>query len=177
MYQSNPMKYAISDSQQKLLDKILQYFYDNLVHPQPHNVHITDEYGIQQIRHLFKIEKGKAQDIWKLFKHYYLHSCEKKSAYYLSHECVERVAEIQDNIPIDKDFQEKLVNYLYEQYLNTPKNPKVMRKQILEDFNVSTVKIDLNLYILESCGWVKTYSAEDVDNQNYRSVELNELRF
>jgi hypothetical protein len=106
-----------------------------------------------------------------------LHSCEKKNTYYLSHEGVERVAEIQHNIPVDKDLQEKLVNYLYEQYLNTPKKPKVGREQILEEFNASTIKIDLNIYILDSCGWIKTYSAGYVDNKGYRTAELSELRF
>ncbi|MDL0121305.1 hypothetical protein [Halobacterium salinarum] len=98
-----------------------------------------------------------------------------KNSDLLSHEGVERVDEIRDDVPVDEDVQGELVDYLYEYYLESPSRAAVERDQLLADFDASETNIDLNLYVLKTADWVDTNTQMGIGDAGYKSVELTEI--
>lgn len=164
-----------STDRQQQLDEVLEHFYDEFIDPQPHNFYIINASAIQQIQAVLDADRQEAQDVWQLFKDRYVRPRPMKNGDLLSHEAVERVDEIRDDVPVDEDFKEELVDYLYDYYLENPSQAAVERDQILEDFDESETKIDLNLYILKTAGWVETNTQIGVGDAGFRSVELTEI--
>lgn len=164
-----------STDRQQQLDEVLEHFYDELIDPQPHNFYITAGHAIQQIQEVLDVDSQEAQDVWQLFKDRYVYPRPTKNSDLLSHEGIERVDEIRDDVPVDEDLQEELVDYLYDYYLERPSRAAVERDKILEDFDGSEIKIDLNLYILKTAGWVETNTQMGIGDAGYRSAELTEI--
>jgi len=164
-----------SNSRQQQLDQVLEHIYDEFIDPQPHNFYITAGQVIQQIQEVLDVDSREAQDVWQLFEDRYVRPRPTKNSDLLSHEGIERVAEIRDDVPVDEDLQEELVDYLYDYYLENPSRAAVERDQILDDFDESATKIDLNLYILKTASWVETNSQLGIGDAGYRSVELTEV--
>jgi hypothetical protein len=164
-----------STNRQQQLDEVLEHFYDELMDPQPHNFYISSGMAINNIQEILDVDGREAQDVWQLFKDRYVYPRPTKNSDLLSHEGIERVDEIRDDVPVDEDLQEQLVNYLYEAYIESPSRAAVDREQILDDFDESEKKLDLNLYILKTAGWVETNSMVGIGDEGYRSVELTEL--
>jgi hypothetical protein len=164
-----------SNNRQEQLDEVLEHFYDDLIDPQPHTFYISPGHAINQIEEILDVDSREAQDVWQLFKDRYVHTRPAKNSDLLSHEGVERVDEIRDNVPVDEDLQEELVDYLHDHYLESPSRAAVERDQLLEDFDASELKIDLNLYVLRTAGWVETNTQTGIGDAGYRSVEMTEI--
>ncbi|MEE6210877.1 hypothetical protein U3A55_12030 [Salarchaeum sp. III] len=163
-----------TDRQQQL-DKVLEHLYDEFIDPQPHTFYISAGHAVQQIEDILNVDSREAQDVWQLFKDRYVSERPTKNSDLLSHEGIERVDEIRDDVPVDEDFQEELIDYLHDYYLESPSRPAVERDQILADFDASETKIDLNLYILKTAGWVETNSQVGIGDAGYRSAEITEI--
>ncbi|MFD1572216.1 hypothetical protein [Halorubrum laminariae] len=164
-----------SANRQQQLDEVLEHFYDGFIDPQPHTFYITAGHAIQQIEDILDVDSREAQDVWQLFNDRYVIQRPTKNGDLLSHEGIERVDEIRDDVPVDEELQEDLVDYLYDYYLENPSRAAVERDQLLTDFDVSETKIDLNLYILKTAGWVETNTQMGIGDAGYRSVELTEM--
>lgn len=164
-----------SSNRQQQLDTVLEYIYDEFVDPQPHTFYITAGHTIQIIQEVLDIDGQEAQDVWQLFKDRYVQPRPTKNSDLLSAEGIERVDELRDDVPVDEDFQERLVDYLYDHYLESPSRAAVERDQLLDDFDATETKIDLNLYILKTAGWVETNTAVGIGDAGYISVELTDI--
>lgn len=164
-----------STNRQQQLDEVLEHFYEELIDPQPHNFYISAGHAIQEIQEVLDVDSQEAQDVWQLLKDRYVHPRPTKNSDLLSHEGIERVDEIRDDVPVDEELQEELIDYLYDYYLENPSRSAVGRDQILEDFDESQTEIDLNLYILKTAGWVETNTQMGIGDAGYRSVELTEI--
>lgn len=165
---------ASADRQQQL-DEVLEHLYDEFIDPQPHNFYISPGHAIQQIQEVLDVDNREAQDVWQLFKDRYVRPRPTKNSDLLSHEGIERIDELRDDVPVDEDLQEGLVDYLHDYYLENPSRAAVERDQILEDFDESETKIDLNLYLLKTAGWIETNTQTGIGDAGYRSAELTEI--
>ncbi|MFD1588521.1 hypothetical protein ACFR9U_16200 [Halorientalis brevis] len=162
-------------NRQQQLDEVLEHFYDEFIDPQPHTFYISAGHAIQEIENTLNVDSQEAHDVWQLFKDRYVHPRPTKNSDLLSHEGIERVDEIRDDVPVDEDLQEELVDYLYNYYLENPSRAAVERDQLLDDFSASETKIDLNLYILKTAGWVETNTQVGIGDAGYRSAEISEI--
>jgi len=164
-----------SGNRQQQLDEVLEHFYKGLIDPQPHTFYITPGHAIQEIQEVLDVDSREAQDVWQLFKDRYVRSRPAKNGDLLSHEGIERVDQIRDNVPLDENLQEEIVEYLYDHYLESPSRAAVERDQLLQDFDASETKIDLNTYILKTAGWVETNTQMGIGDAGYTSIELTEI--
>ena len=164
-----------SSNRQQQLDTVLEHFYDDFIDPQPHTYYISAGHAINQIEDILDVDSREAQDVWQLFKDRYVHPRPTKNSDLLSHKSIERVDELRDDVPVDEDLQEELIDNLYDYYLDNASRPAVERDQLLDDFDVSETKIDLNLFILRTAGWVETNTQVGIGDAGYASVELTDI--
>lgn len=162
-------------NRQNQLDEVLEQFYDEFIDPQPHTFYIAAGQAINHIQDILNVDSQEAQDVWQLFHDRYVYPRPTKNSDILSHEGIERVDEIRDDVPVDEKLQEELTDYLYDYYLENPSRAAAERDQILNDFDESETKIDLNLHILKTAGWVETNTQIGIGDAGYKSVELTEI--
>lgn len=164
----------MSADRQDRLDRCVEIVYDQFIDPQPHNFYITSDTIRQIAQEELGVDREEAADIATLFNDRYIRERPTKNTDLLNIDGIKRAAELGKDVPIDGNLQDRILDFLYDAYIESPSNPTVSRAVLQDEFEESETSVDLNTYILKLKRWVETGSHVGIGDDGYRTLELTE---